>query len=391
MPKTLRLSSAVCLALIAGGATAQTALSVEGQVETTAGGVIFPDATTQTTAARREFYAGVLMVAKSGGQLTSIQAALDSISDAAADKPYLVWVAPGVYAERVTLKSWVDVEGSGPGITVITASGGGAGSDVWTVQGADNAALRSLTVENTGGAEFAQGIYNFQASPTLHDLVVEVGGATSSADAIFNDRSSPSISEVTISGVSGAAPASLAGVASSNESSAALRHVDIDLSGPGDNRGIDTFLGSSAEVSFSHVAVREGSVSEGIVTQSTDPAKPSSISARHLRIEIAAGTRSYGVRGFFHSTTTLDHVEVEVKGTTSAWAIDSQTGGPVTLLHSRAEAKNSADDRALSLFDGTIEVGNSLIDGSVSLGGTSSITCVGAFEDGFTALDATCQ
>ncbi len=391
MRRTLLVLAAVCLTFAAGGAVAQTALSVDGQVETTAGGVVFPDATTQTTAARRELYAGVVVVAKSGARFSAIQAALDSITDAAADNRYLVFVAPGIYAERVTMKSWVDVEGSGPGATVITAGGGSIGDDVWTVRGADDAALRSLTVANTGGAEYAQGVYSLDAGPTLHDLAIAVSGATSAAQAIYSDGGAPRVSEVSIVGSSGSGTAELVGVACYFDCSADLRHVEMDLSGPGDNRGIDTVLGSSTEVSFSRVVVREGSATEGIVTQSTDPAKPSSLAARHVRVEVRAGTRSYGVRGFFHSTTTLDHVEVEVKGTTSAWSIDSRDGGPVTVLHSYAEAGNSADDNALSLFDGTIEVGNSLIDGPVSLGGTSSITCVGAFDDNYGPHDATCQ
>ena len=62
-----------------------------------------------------------------------------------------------------------------------------------------------------------------------------------------------------------------------------------------------------------------------------------------------------------------------------------------TVLHSRVEAKGATTSRALDLDDGTLEVGNSEIDGPVVLQGTSSITCVGAYDDNFTALDATCQ
>lgn len=56
-------------------------------------------------------YAQTAIVAKAGGDFTSIQAAIDSITDATATKRYLVWIHPGFYAERVTLQPWIDLRG----------------------------------------------------------------------------------------------------------------------------------------------------------------------------------------------------------------------------------------------------------------------------------------
>lgn len=376
--RTLRVSAALCLTLVAAGAAAQTAVVVDGTVETTAGGVTFPDATTQTTAARREYYAGVVLVAKGGGQFTSVQAALDSITEAAADNRYLVRVAPGVYAERVTMKSWVDIEGSGPGVTVITAGGADVEDDAWTVLGAD-AALRSLTVENTGGGQYAEAIRNVDVSPRLHDLAINIGGASLRAQAILNSGSSPLITEAQIVGAS-ETTGSVFGVVGGDGASVDLRHVEIDLSGPGFNTGVG-FSSGSLDLSFSKVTVREGSFTEGIA--SGGPAY-----ARHVSLEIA-GTAARGVRCF--GPMTLDHVEVEVKAPDATFGIRAETGATVTVLHSRIEATDSPENRALDLNDGTIKVGNSLINGPVSLAGTSSITCVGAFDDNYTPHDATCQ
>lgn len=82
----------------------------------------------------------------SAGQ--SIQAALDAITDNATT-PYLIRVGPGVFNERVTMKTNVDVEGSGEGVTFISAGGGNLAADA-TVTGASNAEIRNLTIENTG-------------------------------------------------------------------------------------------------------------------------------------------------------------------------------------------------------------------------------------------------
>jgi len=58
-------------------------------------------------------YAQEVHVAKEGGDFTSIQAALDSITDAAFDKRYVVVIHAGDYAENVTTKSYVELWGVG--------------------------------------------------------------------------------------------------------------------------------------------------------------------------------------------------------------------------------------------------------------------------------------
>lgn len=55
--------------------------------------------------------ARAVTVAKTGGQYTTIQGAIDSISDAAENKRYCVVVYPGKYIEQVTMKEYVDVVG----------------------------------------------------------------------------------------------------------------------------------------------------------------------------------------------------------------------------------------------------------------------------------------
>ena len=95
-------------------------LTVFGEIESKTG-FRFPDGTLQTTAAGGEYF-GVVVVAKNGGNFTSIQAAIDSITAASNTTPYLVWVAPGIYAERVVLKPWVSLRGAGREATLIRES-----------------------------------------------------------------------------------------------------------------------------------------------------------------------------------------------------------------------------------------------------------------------------
>jgi len=69
-------------------------------------------------------YAQTLIVAKSGGNYTSIQDAIDSITDANSSKRYAVKVMPGDYAEAVTMENYVDIIGSGRTNSRITGTSG---------------------------------------------------------------------------------------------------------------------------------------------------------------------------------------------------------------------------------------------------------------------------
>ncbi|MEE4273917.1 MAG: hypothetical protein V2I67_19725 [Thermoanaerobaculales bacterium] len=97
-------------------------------------------------------YAKVVVVAASGGDFTSIQAAIDSITLASGSNPYLVWVAPGLYNETVTMKSHVHVQGAGQDVTTIWSSVGNSSPppSQATLMLASETSVRDLTVSNVG-------------------------------------------------------------------------------------------------------------------------------------------------------------------------------------------------------------------------------------------------
>jgi pectin methylesterase-like acyl-CoA thioesterase len=113
---------------------------------------------------------------------TSIQAAINSITDATVDNQYQVFIGQGTYTEQVTLKPYVYLMGAGQTATVITYGGtsqenGGATSGV--VIGASNSGLQNLTAYCTGGAEentYSQALFCNAANPFY------CGGVTLLAD-----------------------------------------------------------------------------------------------------------------------------------------------------------------------------------------------------------------
>jgi len=98
----------------------------------------------------------ILWVSKDGkGHYANINSALASISDNGVNNHYLIKVAPGRYQEKITMKPYVDIEGSGVNQTWVESDGGSGSTNSATVVGCENAELRSLSV----------GSYAFWATP----------------------------------------------------------------------------------------------------------------------------------------------------------------------------------------------------------------------------------
>jgi hypothetical protein len=98
-------------------------------------------------------FQNVVPVAKSGGQFSNIQAAIDSISAAGENNRFLVWVAPGRYSEQVVMKAYVDLAGAGRSLTFIESSA--SNPDIYppisaTLKLSDHSTVRDLTVLNSG-------------------------------------------------------------------------------------------------------------------------------------------------------------------------------------------------------------------------------------------------
>ncbi|AJE02080.1 hypothetical protein [Geobacter pickeringii] len=147
--------------------------------------------------------ANLVIVAPSGGDFTSPLDALNAITDASADKPYLVKIMPGSYdlgLATLVMKEYVDLEGAGELTTLLR----GSAADAGVVAGASHAELRNLAVEASGSEGNIVGIFSGSASPRLTHVTVRAEGGKN-AYGIYNLMASPVISDVTVTtGGSGA-------------------------------------------------------------------------------------------------------------------------------------------------------------------------------------------
>ena len=297
-------------------------------------------------------YANVVIVAQSGGDFASIQAALDNITGASDANRVLVWVAPGVYTETVRMKPYVDIEGAGEQLTRITNAVGEC--DTGVVVGANHAELRHVTVANVHPEDMfdycAIAIYNASASPRLSSVTAMGTGVMGGAVAygVYNDSSSPVLSHVTVTGLRGYAAYGIY----NNHSSPTLEDVMIQLDVPGVIDPVYGVYSDHGSLQMTRSQVDGGSMyyTYGVYGISTTMvlhdvavdisggriAEAVTASGSGVQIELdrvtalasGGGWYNYGV----HTTGTgavLRHVRAEGGGYNSAYGVSA--GGPTEM------------------------------------------------------------
>jgi len=215
-------------------------------------------------------YQHVVIVAKQGGDYTSITDALNNIN-ADGNNRYLVWIAPGNYQENVVMEPWVDLMGAGELLTTIWNNGSND-SNVAVVKGADNAMLSHLTIQCSGG-QFTKAMLNSNASPELLHVTLIAGNTTSIAMGIHNtgatasEGSYPDLEAVTLRLIqSSPLSGTLYGLYNSNMSYPALHNVSFYLNNGSEGYAIYNVDQGGVEVSDASLVVSNFSDAYGIQT-----------------------------------------------------------------------------------------------------------------------------
>ena len=211
-------------------------------------------------------YENVIVVAKSGGDFTSIQSAIDSVSGATADNPTLVWIAPGAYDESVTMKPDVHLQGAGQGVTILSSDASNTGfPPEATLVLASSTSVRDLTVRNVGSGVNhntaaivgASGITQTQ----LIDLAAEGWGTGLRTYGIYlrNEGTAVTLVDVTAS-AEGATGVSATNEALSVQSgaSATVTRGSYTARGGSIARGIAAWTGSNISVRDASVLSESG-------------------------------------------------------------------------------------------------------------------------------------
>jgi len=351
-------------------------------------------------------YQNVKTVAKSGGDYTTIQAALDSIIDASASNHYLIYVAPGVYTETVTMKPYVDIEGAGELTTKITHTGS-ASSNTGTVVGASDAELRFLTVENTGDAACAIAIYNSSASPRLTHVTASASWGMLDNYGVYNDSSSPTMTNVTASasggmggrGVYNASSSPVmtnvtasasggmdnSGVSNNSSSSPVMTNVTASASGGAYNRGVNN--SSSSPVMTNVTASASGG--EGMVYNYGVCNYASSPTMTNVTASASGGTNyNYGVYNA-SSSPTMTNVTASASGGTDNYGIyNDASSGAYTVRVNNSQITGSTNT-IYNDSEFTTRIGASQLSGGVVSVNGGTVTCIGVYDENYASPDYT--
>ncbi|MGC1378809.1 MAG: hypothetical protein WA821_21435, partial [Anaerolineales bacterium] len=314
-----------------------------------------------------------------------------------------------VYTERVTMRQYVDIEGSGELTTKITFTG----STSWdgtssTLLGANNAELRFLTVENTGGAAYAFAIYNSSAAPRLTHVTATASGGTESY-GVFNSSSSPTMTNVIASASGGTYSIGVQNV----ESSPTMTHVIASASGGTHNMGVNNNNPCSPMMTDVTASASGGTDSYGVYNGSGSPTMTNVIASAsgatmyndgvfnsssasptmtNVTASASGGMYSYGVRNY-SSSATINNSVISASGGTNNYGIYNTTNHPEiasTVRVNNSQISGSTNTIVNDTNFTTLIGGSQLYGGPVDTSAGGTLTCAGVYDENYTFYASTC-
>jgi hypothetical protein len=274
-------------------------------------------------------YAGVVTVARSGGDFTSVQAAIDEISDANPENPYLVWVAPGVYSETVRLKPYVHLQGAGEEETIIVSAISNAG---WpptqaTLVLTRHVSLRDLTAINTG-------------SGTMNV-------ALSAGDGVFDAL----VEDVTARSV-GSGGVNYAVRLSGNDTDITLQNVTALAENGYEGRGLAIWGGATALASGGSFAASGSDEVDGIDIYGDG----STLVAEGVKVLAESPGMKTGLVSSQNASVTLRGGSITARGGSSSTGINAMSGELVVDDAAILSESESGDAIGLRNYENTAEL-----------------------------------
>ncbi len=326
-------------------------------------------------------YQNVVVVAKSGGDHSSVQAAIDSIAGAAADNAFLVWVAPGVYSETVTMKPYVHVQGAGQGATIISSDA----SSAWppaqaTLVLTRDVSLRDLSLENVGAGDYNLAL--LATAGTMRTIAADVtaraagGGVSNYAVAVVGSPTGVTLQRTTALAENGSD--TNVGLFNSTGAAAVLRGGSFTALGGTAAYGVSN-SGSSTTLECEGVTAlgEDGSDNAGLINSAGAEAtlRGGSFTAR-------GGSDAFGLS----NEATLDAEGVTALGEDASLDNHALWNGGGTAM---ADSSQFIAIPALFVAEGTVYLGVSQVTSDPVVDSSGTLHCFQVYDAGYNAFD--CQ
>jgi hypothetical protein len=341
--------------------------------------------------------------------------ALDAITDASSDNPYLLIVEPGVYdvgTNSVEMKRFVDIQGSGTYTTVILGAIEGASNGV--VNGTPGTELRWLTVENSHAGTYAVAIYNGAGSSRRITHVNARAKGSTYNYGIYNKDSSAVLTHVEVF-VQDRTAADNYGIYSSS-SDVTMNDVKVEAGGGNRNYAITNQSGSDATMTnvMATAYGLSGSNNRGVENHNSSPVMT------NVAAWASGGDSTYGItageddsagrvlklrdtvataQGASSSNTgillgaisaEMSKVSATASGASSSGLRLSAGSGSYTIVADRCTfsgGTNAIKDDS----EFTLNIGASKLDGGKSALGGGTYNCVHCYDGSYVALDIHCD
>ena len=270
---------------------------------------------------------------------TALRNALAGIPSPSSTNPWLVKIEPGIYdigTVSLPMRSWVDIEGSGIGVTTIRGTVNGFYTN-GTIVGASNAELRMLTVVATASptATHAIAMYN-DSAVALRLYRVKFVTSTPGGGVVWGIRNATSAPLIEECEISVSAPTSTevaygivyVGFVSSGQRSAILRSR-IAVNGAAQNYGVFMIEGQTlTEIRDSRIDVGGGQHTYGLYATGPFWLGSESINIRNTDLSSAGGSvSSTGVFFSGGTTVTLDVSHSKIWGHVAPATYGIRQGG----------------------------------------------------------------
>ena len=264
----------------------------------------------------------IITVARKNGDFTDPISAVNSISDASADNPYLIVIAPGVYtlSAALNLPDFVDIVGSGQNITTFT---GARNDDVlgesFLVNVSYHSMLSNITVVNTGGGHYSTAIH---VNGKIHEVSAITYGSTYNVGVAVNGGILENI-YIRVTGGTSAIGIRYYGTFT-------LQHITIRSYGATDeNYGVYFVYNTAPSLIDADIKVSGGATSIGIRYNDNQVIDP----LESVRISSKNATKSYGIYDFADSYfCPVRPKRSTVYGTTRAIFIKNLSNTPYSLV-----------------------------------------------------------